>query len=210
MPGARAVAKKKTLIANEQDRPDVVERRAAWRDSQELIDPNKVVFIDETWAKTNMTRTYGRSILGTRLIEKTPCGRWQTTTFLGALRAEGFIAPLTIDGGINGQLFRAWVEQHLAPVLKAGDIVVMDNLSSHKVAGIREAIEAVGAELRYLPPYSPDLNPIELAFSKFKKLLRDGAERTVDKLWELCGSILDQFTESECRNYFNHCGYRRT
>ncbi len=188
----------------------MVESRAAWRASQQLIDPDKVVFIDETWAKTNMTRTYGRSELGTRLVQKTPCGRWQTTTFLGALRAEGFVAPLTVEGSVNGELFRAWIEQHLAPALKPGDIVVMDNLSSHKVAGIRQAIEAAGAELRYLPPYSPDLNPIELAFSKFKKLLRDGAERTVDKLWKLCGSILDQFTESECRNYFRHCGYRHT
>jgi transposase len=113
-------------------------------------------------------------------------------------------------GGINGELFRAWVEQHLAPVLKVGDIVVMDNLSSHKVAGIRAAIEKAGAELRYLPPYSPDLNPIELAFSKFKKLLRDGAERTVDQLWKLCAHVLDRFTEDECRNYFKHCGYRQT
>ena len=208
--GARAIAKKKTQIASEQDRPDVAQKRTEWRASQEKIDPAKAVFIDETWAKTNMTRTYGRSPLGTRLVEKTPYGRWETTTFLGALRAAGFIAPLTIEGTINGPLFRAWVEQHLAPVLKPGDIVVMDNLSSHKVAGVREAIEAVGAELRYLPPYSPDLNPIELAFSKLKKLLRDGAARTVDKLWELCGSILDQFTESECRNYFQHCGYRHT
>jgi len=186
----------------------VAERRAEWRDSQEQIDPAKVVFIDETWAKTNMTRTYGRSDQGTRLVEKTPCGRWQTTTFLGALRADGFIAPLTVEGTVNGELFRAWVTQHLAPVLRVGDIVVMDNLSSHKVTGIREAIEAAGAELRYLPPYSPDLNPIELAFAKFKKLLRDGAERTVDKLWQLCGSILELFTEPECRNYFRHCGYR--
>jgi transposase len=208
--GARAIAKKKTQIASEQDRPDVAQKRTQWRASQEQIDPAKIVFIDETWAKTNMTRTYGRSPLGTRLVEKTPCGRWETTTFLGALRAEGFVAPLTIEGTLNGPLFRAWVEQHLAPVLKPGDIVVMDNLSSHKVAGIREAIEAVGAELRCLPPYSPDLNPIELAFSKLKKLLRDGAARTVDKLWELCGSILDQFTEHECRNYFEHCGYRYT
>lgn len=155
-----------------------------------------------------MTRTYGRSQRGSRLVEKTPCGRWQTTTFLGGLRADGFIAPLTVEGGINGELFRAWVEQHLAPVLRPGDIVVMDNLSSHKVPGIRRAIEAAGAELRYLPPYSPDLNPIELAFSKLKKLLRDGAERTADKLWQLCGSVLSQFTETECRNYFQHCGYR--
>lgn len=181
-----------------------------WRASQADIDPSRVVFIDETWAKTNFTRRYGRSPRGTRLVEKTPCGRWQTTTFLGALRAEGFIAPLTVDGAINGDLFRAWVEQHLAPVLQPGDIVVMDNLSSHKVSGVREAIEGVGAELRYLPPYSPDLNPIELAFAKLKKLLRDGAARTVDKLWELCGRILDEFTEPECRNYFQHCGYRHS
>ena len=157
-----------------------------------------------------MTRTYGRSLLGSRLIERTPASRWQTTTFIGALRAEGFVAPLTVDGAINGPLFRAWVEQHLAPTLRPGDIVVMDNLSSHKVKGIREAIEATGAQLRYLPPYSPDLNPIELAFSKLKKLLRDGAERTVDKLWSLCGRILSEFTERECRRYFKHCGYRYT
>lgn len=188
----------------------MAEKRAQWRDSQQQIDPAKVVFIDETWAKTNMTRRYGRAPIGTRLVEKTPYGRWQTTTFLGALRAEGFVAPLTADGPINGELFCGWVEQHLVPTLQPGDIVVMDNLSSHKVAGVREAIEAAGAELRYLPPYSPDLNPIELAFSKFKKLLRDGAERTVDKLWNLCGKILGEFTESECRNYFKHCGYRYT
>ena len=210
MPGAGAIAKKKTLIASEQGRPDVVEKRIQWRTSQAEFDPRKAVFLDETWAKTNMTRRYGRSTRGTRLVEKTPFGRWQTTTFLGALRVEGFIAPLMIEGPINGPLFRAWVEQHLAPALKPGDIVVMDNLSSHKVAGIREAIEAAGAELRYLPPYSPDLNPIELAFSKVKKMLRDGAERTVDKLTNLCGRILDEFTEIECRNYFKHCGYRYT
>lgn len=203
-------AKKKTLIASEQNRPDIAERRQQWRAAQERIAPDKAVFIDETWAKTSMTRTYGRSPLGTRLVEKVPSGRWQTTTFLGALRVAGFIAPLTVDGAINGELFLAWVQQHLAPALKPGDIVVMDNLSSHKVAGVREAIEAVGAELRYLPPYSPDLNPIELAFAKLKKLLRDGAERTADKLWDLCGRLLDEFTEPECRNYFKHCGYRYT
>ena len=116
--------------------------------------------------------------------------------------------PLTVDGPINGPLFLAWVEQHLVPTLSPGDVVIMDNLSSHKVAGVREAIESVGAALRYLPHYSPDLNPIELAFAKLKKLLRDGAERTVDKLWELCGRILDEFTPTECQNYFKHCGYR--
>ena len=186
----------------------MVKQRVEWRTVQPTIDPNRYVFIDETWAKTNMTRRYGRSQLGVRLLEKTPCGRWETTTFLGALRATGFVAPLTVEGAINGDLFRAWVEQHLVPTLKPGDIVVMDNLSSHKVAGIRKAIEAVGAEVLYLPPYSPDLNPIELAFSKLKKMLRDGAERTTDKLTKLCGKILDFFPEKECRGYFKHCGYR--
>jgi len=157
-----------------------------------------------------MTRTYGRSAIGTRLIQKVPNGRWETTTFVGALRSTGVVAPLTVDGPINGAVFLAWVEQHLAPVLNVGDLVIMDNLSSHKVRGVREAIEARGAELRFLPPYSPDLNPIELAFSKLKKLLRDGAARTVDRLWELCGTALDQFTKRECRNYFAHCGYRYT
>lgn len=157
-----------------------------------------------------MTRTHGRCARGERLIEKVPCGRWQTTTFLGAMRSTGFIAPLCIDGAINGAVFKAWVEQHLVRELRAGDVVVMDNLSSHKVAGVVEAIESVGARVLFLPPYSPDLNPIELAFSKFKKLLRDGAERTVDKLWDLCGRILDLFTETECRNYLKHCGYRYT
>ncbi len=129
---------------------------------------------------------------------------------LGALRSTGFVAPLCVEGAINGQLFQAWVEQQLVKVLRPGDVVVMDNLSSHKGAGVIAAMEAVGATLRYLPAYSPDLNPIELAFSKFKKLLRDGAQRTTDKLWQLCGQVLDLFTESECRNYFKHCGYRYT
>jgi transposase len=167
-----------------------------------------VVFIDETWAKTNMTRTYGRSERGGRLRAKVPCSRWETTTFLGAMRATGFVAPLCIEGAINGQLFEAWVKQHLVKTLRAGDVVVMDNLSSHQSSRIAAAIERVGAEVRYLPPYSPDLNPIELAFSKVKKLLRDGAQRTTDTLWQLCGQMLDLFTESECRNYLRHCGYR--
>lgn len=166
------------------------------------------MFIDETWAKTNMTRTYGRSERGARLRAKVPYARWETTTFLGAMRSGGFVAPLCVEGAINGPLFQAWVEQHLVKALRAGDVVVMDNLSSHKTRGVVAAIEAAGASVRYLPPYSPDLNPIELAFSKFKKLLRDGAQRTTDALWKLCGTVLDLFTETECRNYLRHCGYR--
>jgi transposase len=207
VPSSQVDSKKKTLVAAEQKRQDVADKRAQWKRNQVHIDPNRLVFIDETWAKTNMTRTFGRSTRGTRLIERVPAGRWETTTFLGALRADGFTAPLTVDGPINGVIFLAWVEQHLTPTLSAGDVVIMDNLSSHKVAGVREAIEMTGAELRFLPPYSPDLNPIELAFAKLKKLLRDGAERTVDKLWDLCGRVLDEFSRDECLNYIRHCGY---
>jgi transposase len=208
LPCAEADAKKKTRTPAEQQREDVAEARRQWSVEQLNLDPDQVVFIDETWAKTNMTRTYGRSPRGAPLVEAVPYGRWETTTFLGAMRSTGFVAPLCVEGAINGSLFQAWVEQHLAKVLRAGDVVVMDNLSSHKGAGIVAAIEAVGATVRYLPPYSPDLNPIELAFSKFKKLLRDGAERTTEKLWQLCGRVLELFTESECRSYLQHCGYR--
>jgi len=155
-----------------------------------------------------MTRTYGRSVCGRRLRAKVPSARWETTTFLGAMRSTGFVAPLCIAGAVNGDVFSGWVEQHLVNALRPGDVVVMDNLSSHKMRRVVQAIEAVGAEVRYLPPYSPDLNPIELAFSKFKKLLRDGARRTTETLWQLCGQVLDLFSEHECRNYIRHCGYR--
>lgn len=168
------------------------------------------MFIDETWAKTNMIRPRGRSLQGTRLVAKVPHGHWKTTTFLAALRTRGLTAPLVVDGAINGEIFLAYVTQQLLPTLREGDVVIMDNLSSHKKAGIREAIRSVGADLLYLPPYSPDFNPIENAFSKFKWLLKSAQERTVDSLWAKCGSLLDQFSESECRNYFRHCGYRYT
>jgi transposase len=197
-------------MASEQDRPDVAVRRAKWKVWHAGLDPDRLVFLDETWAKTNMTRPRGRSLEGTRLIAKVPHGHWKTTTFLAALRATGLTAPVVIDGPVNGDIFLAYVEQHLAPTLKAGDIVIMDNLSSHKRAGVREAIESVGASLVYLPPYSPDFNPIELLFSKFKWLLRSIADRTVETLWQTCGKLLDEFSESECRNYFRHCGYATT
>jgi transposase len=198
LPGAAADAKKKTLIAVEQDREDVALARRRWAAEQLKLDGERVVFIDETWAKTNMTRTYGRSLRGSRLRAKVPYARWETTTFLGAMRSTGFVAPLCVEGAVNGDVFSGWVEQHLTKTLRPGDVVVMDNLSSHKVRRVVQAIEQAGAEVRYLPPYSPDLNPIELAFSKFKKLLRDGARRTTDALWQLCGQVLDLFTEEEC------------
>lgn len=174
------------------------------------LDPERLVFIDETWAKTNMTRPRGRSLKGTRLVAKVPYGHWKTTTFLAALRTSGLTAPLVIDGAVNGELFLAYVRQQLVPTLRSGDIVIMDNLASHKKAGICAAIESVGATVLYLPPYSPDLNPIENAFSKFKWLLKSSAERTVTALWNRCGELLDTITTTESRNYFRHCGYRQT
>ena len=176
--------------------------------AQSGLDPDRLVFLDETWAKTNMTRTRGRSLRGTRLTAKVPHGHWKTTTFLAALRTSGLTAPLVVDGAINGAVFLAYIEQQLVPTLRPGDMVVMDNLSAHKVSGVRRAIEAAGATVLYLPPYSPDLNPIETVFSKFKHLLRSAAERTVEALWNTCGRLLDQFSELECRNHFRHCGYR--
>ena len=156
----------------------------------------------------NMTRPRGRSFEGTRLIAHTPHGHWKTTTFLAGLRTTGLVAPLVVDGAINGDIFVAYVQQELVPVLRKGDIVILDNLSSHKRQEAREAIEAAGAELWFLPPYSPDLNPIEQAFSKYKWLLRSVASRTVEALWRTCGQLLQEFTESECRNYIRHAGYR--
>jgi transposase len=196
------------LKAAEQHRPDVAARRAQWRVEQAGLPPDKLVFLDETWVKTNMTRLRGRAPCGERLIAYTPHGHWKTTTFLAGLRASGLVAPLVIDGAVNGRLFLRYIEQHLVPTLSAGDIVVMDNLSAHKVAGVREAIENVSARVLYLPPYSPDLNPIEQVFAKFKALIRRAAERDVEALWQRCGTALDHFHESECRNYIRHCGYR--
>lgn len=165
------------------------------------------MFLDETWAKTNMVRPRGRSPRGERLVEKVPHGHWKTTTFVAALRAGGMTAPTVVDGAINGRVFLAYVRQQLAPTLREGDVVVMDNLSAHKVAGVREAVEAAGASVLYLPPYSPDLNPIELAFAKLKWLVRSAAERTVEGLWHCLGLASDAFTPDECRNYLRHCGY---
>jgi transposase len=189
----------------------VAAKRQAWRaEVIPSLDPARLVFIDETWAKTNMTRTHGYAPRGERLVAAAPHGHWHTTTFVGALTARGFIAPMVVDGAVNGDVFRAYVEQVLVPELRRGDVVVMDNLGSHTLAGVRAAIEGAGCRLLFLPPYSPDLNPIENAFSKLKRLLRTAAERTVDGLWSAVGRLLDRFTRRECRNYFRHCGYTRT
>lgn len=171
------------------------------------LDPSRLVFLDETWVKTNMTRAYGRTPIGERLVDYVPHGHWKTTTFVAALRDDGLTAPLVLDGTVNGEVFLVYVREHLAPTLKPGDIVVLDNLSSHKVEGVREAIEAVGARMAYLPPYSPDFNPIEQVFAKLKALLRKHAERTVEGLWNRVGALIDAFSSNECRNYLRHCGY---
>jgi transposase len=200
-------AQKKRLRAAEQDRPDVASARAAWRAQQDEFDAARLVFLDETWATTNMARTLGRSPRGERLVAAVPHGHWHTTTFLCGLRHNGLVAPLVLDGAINGTTFRAYIEQMLAPTLAPGDVVICDNLGSHKVDGVRQAIEARGAMLLYLPPYSPDLNPIELAFSKLKRMLRTTAARTVGALWDAIGQLLDNFQPNECANYLAHCGY---
>jgi len=165
------------------------------------------VFLDETWAKTNMTRRHGRSVCGTRLIAKVPHARWRTLTFLAALRHDRIAAPCVIDGPINGQSFRAYVEQFLVPTLSPGDIVVMDNLGSHKGLAIRQLIRSAGAKLFFLPRYSPDLNPIEQVFAKLKTLLRKADPRTITDTGKHIGTLLDSFTAQECANYLSNAGY---
>lgn len=171
------------------------------------MDPDRFVFLDETGASTNMIRHYGWAPRGERLVDAAPHGHWHTTTFVAGLRRSGVIAPLVLDGPMTGQAFRAYVEQFLAPELRPGDVVVMDNLAAHKVAGVREAIKAVGVSILPLPAYSPDLNPIEQAFAKLKSGLRKAAARTRKALWDAIGRLLDGFTPGECRNYLANSGY---
>ncbi|WP_375428947.1 IS630 family transposase [uncultured Sphingomonas sp.] len=199
--------KKKTGHAQEQDRPDVLSAREAWFDGQLDLDPETLIFVDETGASTKMARRYGRAPRGERLRMAVPHGHWMTTTFVGGLRLSGMTAPLVIDGPMTGTWFEAWVSQALAPTLKPGDVVILDNLPAHKSAAARIAIEAKGARLLFLPPYSPDFNPIENAFAKLKALLRKAAARTVDDLSRAIGNAIDIFTPAECANYFAAAGY---
>ena len=171
------------------------------------MDGERFVFLDETGAATNMTRLRGWGPRGERLVDAAPHGHWRTTTFLAGLRASGIIAPFVLDGPMTGDVFRAYVEQMLAPALLPGDVVVMDNLAAHKVAGVTQAIRAVGASVMYLPPYSPDLNPIEQVFAKLKTLLRKAEARTRDALWDTIAALLDAFAPAECQNYITNSGY---
>lgn len=174
------------------------------------FDPDRLLFVDETWVKTNMIPLRGRSPRGQRLKATSPHGHWTTMTFLAALRAGSVEAPCVFDGPINGIRFTAWVEQFLVPALRPGDIVVMDNLGSHKGKAVRKAIRGAGAHLLFLPPYSPDLNPIEMMFSKIKNAMRKARKRTVEATWKQVGKVLETVSATECRNYIRHCGYGQT
>lgn len=185
----------------------MVRRRRRWRALQPNLDPKRLVFIDETWVKTNMAPLRGWGLKGQRLRAFAPAGHWRTLTFLGALRCDQLVAPSVFDGPINGDCFRAYVEQQLAPILKPGDIVVMDNLGSHKSAAVRQIIKAAGAKLHFLPPYSPDLNPIEQAFAKIKHWMRDAQKRTIEETWRHLGHLVVGFRPDECQNYFANAGY---
>jgi transposase len=205
--GVEDLLQKKALRAAERERPDLQARRAEWAAWQTGLDPDRLVFLDETWVKSNMTPVYGWGPTNRRVAEGVPHGHWKTVTFVAALRSTGLFAPVVVDGAMNGELFRAYVRQHLAGQLRPGDLVVMDNLASHKVAGVVEAIRAAGAEVVYLPPYSPDLNPIEQVFAKAKAEIRRRKARTVTETERLCGEALDWFTATECENYIRHAGY---
>lgn len=198
---------KKTLFGLEQAYAAIAWRRRRWRALQGLLDPSRLVFIDETWIKTNMAPLRGWGVKGERLRGFAPHGHWRTLTFLGALRADGLTAPCVLDGPINGASFRAYVGQLLVPTLRPGDIVVMDNLGSHKSAAVRQMIRAAGARLWFLPPYSPDLNPIEQVFSKIKHWMRVAQMRTVDDLWRHIGQLVSAISPTECANFIANAGY---
>jgi transposase len=198
---------KKTVHAAEQDRPDVARHRARRQSRQGGIDPKRLVFIDETWTKTNMAPLRGWAPLGRRLRTKVPHGSWKTMTFVAALRCDRIEAPWLLDGPINGERFLLYVEKVLVPTLRPGDIVIADNLGSHKGKAVRRAIRAIGAKLFFLPKYSPDLNPIEQVFAKLKHLLRKAAARTQDAVCAAISELLGAFEPQECSNYFRNAGY---
>jgi transposase len=210
-PAPRRDAEKKTAHASEQDRPDVARRRRAWFAAQPDLDPERLVFIDERGTSTRRVRLYGRTRKGERCRAAVPHGHWKTTTFVGARRLSGVSAPMTLDGAMNGTAFLAYVGQVLVPTLLPGEIVVMDNLPAHKPPAVRAAIERAGAELRFLPPYSPDFSPIELAFARIKALLKKAAARTLIDLWDAIRDAIrdaiDAVTTNDCRSFFTATGY---
>lgn len=203
----KITVKKKSVRAAEQERADVARARRRWMHEQGLFDPARLVFVDETAVSTNMARLRGRCERGERLIAHVPQGRWETITFVAGLRRDGIVAPFVVNGAMNGASFLAYLQQCLVPTLKRDDVVIIDNLTAHHVVGVRDAIEAAGATLRYLPQYSPDLDPIEMALAKLKALLRKAAVRSVRGLWHQLGSLIQTFSPQECANYLRHAGY---
>lgn len=181
--------------------------RKDWHRSVKVVKARRLIFIDETWFSTNMARTRGYAPRGKRLVSRVPHGHWKTTTFVGGLTKSGIVAPMLLDGPINSDSFKAYVEQVLAPEIRSGDLVIMDNLSSHKTAQVRRALREKGIRVKFLPPYSPDLNPIENAFSKFKSMVRTAALRSIPDLWNSIGRLILKFRPAECANYIRHCGY---
>ena len=195
------------MLPAEQARPDIARKRARWKARQDRIDLRRLVFIDETWIKTNMAPLRGWGPRGQRLKARVPHGHWKTLTFIAALRVDRVDAPWVLDGPINGELFTLYVEKVLVPTLAPGDIVILDNLGSHKGQPARRAVRAAGAHLLFLPPYSPDLNPIEQLFAKLKHLMRKAEPRTVEATWRKVGDLLDVFSPTECANYLRNSGY---
>ncbi len=195
------------MLAAERDRPDIARKRLRWKAYQQRIAPKRLVFIDETWIKTNMAPLRGWGPRGKRLEARVPHGHWKTLTFIAALRADMIDAPWVIDGPMNGELFTLYAEKVLAPTLARGDIVILDNLGSHKGNAARRAVRAAGAHLLFLPPYGPDLNPIEQVFAKLKHLMREAEARTIEKTWRNAGELLDRFSTEECANYLKNSGY---
>jgi transposase len=206
----RNKAIKKTILPTEQNRPIVARFRARWKAYQEKVDPERLVFIDETWVKTNMSPLRGWGARSERLIAHSPFGHWKTMTFLAALRCDRIDAPWVLDGPINAEAFKTYVETELLKTLRPRDIVIVDNLNSHKNETVRKIIRQAGAHLFFLPPYSPDLNPIEQLFAKTKHLMRRAMARTVELAHDQIAKILDTVTPNECKNYFKNAGYAST
>ena len=198
------------MHASEQERPDIAAARVTWKAGQGALDPKRLVFIDETGTSTSMARLRGRAKRGCRVVGRVPWGHWKIVTFVAGLRHDAITAPFVIDRAMTSVIFIEYVRRCLVPSLSPGDIVVMDNLQPHKNAKVRELIEAAGAELRFLPAYSPDLNPIEQAFAKLKAHLRKAQERSVETLYQRIGTLLDLFRPAECANFLANSGYART
>ena len=203
----RLYAQKKTGHASEQERADVSAKRQRWFDQQDDLEPTRLIFLDECGTNTKMARTYGRSRRGQRCRAAIPHGHWKTTTLVAGLSLDGIVAPMIFDGAMDGDMFRAYVSHLLVNVLRPGDIVICDNLPAHKVSGIKECLKQAGARLLFLPPYSPDFNPIEKAFSQIKAILKKIAARTREELQAAITTAIDAVSNQNAKNYFKACGY---